>query len=74
MSNFVTTQIFARGTEGFALHTYIWNLVLITLVLLMDRLYLAKLKKNAERRSTESRKSKVLHFVSFKALLYLASL
>ena len=63
--------IFARGAEGFALRTYIWNLVLITLVLLIDRLYLAKLKNNAEKRKAENRKSKVLHFVSFKASLYL---
>ena len=28
--------VFARGTEGFALRTYIWNLVLITLVLLLE--------------------------------------
>jgi len=40
--------IFARGADGFALRTYIWNLVLITLVLLIDRLYLRKLKKNAD--------------------------
>ena len=63
--------IFARGTEGFALRTYIWNLVLITLVLLVDRQYLSKLKKNAEKRKAANRKSKVLHFVSFKASLYL---
>ncbi|MCL2379161.1 MAG: hypothetical protein FWC77_08580 [Defluviitaleaceae bacterium] len=63
--------IFARGTEGFALRTYIWNLVLITLVLLVDRLYLAKLKKNAKKRQTATVKSKVMHFVSFKASLYL---
>ncbi|MCL2365231.1 MAG: hypothetical protein FWC71_11285 [Defluviitaleaceae bacterium] len=53
--------IFARGAEGFALRTYIWNLVLITMVLLVDRLYLAKPKKKVKR----------LHFVSFKASLYL---
>ena len=63
--------IFARGAEGFALRTYIWNLVLITLVLLIDRLYLRKLKMNAEKRRAVNKKSKVLHFVSFKASLYL---
>ena len=63
--------IFARGTEGFALRTYIWNLVLITLVLLIDRLYLVKLKKSAEKRKAANITSKVLHFVSFKASLYL---
>jgi len=63
--------IFSRGAEGFALRTYIWNLVLITLVLLIDRLYLSQLKKNAEKRKAANRKSKVLHFVSFKASLYL---
>jgi len=54
--------IFARGTDGFALRTYIWNLVMIMLVLLFDRKYLAKLKK---------KKSGALYFVSFKASLYL---
>jgi len=63
--------IFARGTEGFALRTYIWNLMLITLVLLMDRLYLSKLKKHAEKRKAAKRKTKVMHFISFKASLYL---
>jgi len=63
--------IFARGAEGFALRTYIWNLALITIVLLIDRLYLFKLKKNAEKRKSAGKKSKVLHFVSFKASLYL---
>ena len=63
--------IFARGSEGFALRTYIWNLVLITLVLLVDRLYLSKLKKNAAKKKAANRKSKVLHFISFKASLYL---
>jgi len=63
--------IFARGAEGFALRTYIWNLILITLVLLIDRLYLRKLKKNAAQRKAEGRKSKTMHFVSFKASLYL---
>ena len=63
--------IFARGAEGFALRTYIWNLVLITLVLLIDNLYLSKLKKSAEKRKMANKKSKVLHFVSFKASLYL---
>ena len=63
--------IFARGAEGFALRTYIWNLALITLVLFVDRLYLSKLKKNAEKRKATNRKSKALHFVSFKASLYL---
>ena len=63
--------IFARGTEGFALRTYIWNLVLITAVLLVDRIYLARLKNNAEERKPTNKKPKVLHFVSFKASLYL---
>ncbi|MCL2527091.1 MAG: hypothetical protein FWE42_01635 [Defluviitaleaceae bacterium] len=63
--------IFARGTEGFALRTYIWNLVLITFVLLIDRQYIAKLKRKAEKRKAADIKSKVLHFVSFKASLYL---
>ncbi|MCL2361581.1 MAG: hypothetical protein FWC73_07200 [Defluviitaleaceae bacterium] len=63
--------IFARGTDGFALRTYIWNLVLITIVLLVDRLYLVKLKKSAEKRVAANRKARVLHFVSFKASLYL---
>jgi len=63
--------IFARGVEGFALRTYIWNLALITIVLLIDRLYLLRLKKSAEKRKSANRKTKVLHFVSFKASLYL---
>lgn len=63
--------VFARGTEGFALRTYIWNLVLITLVLLIDRLYLRKLKNNVMKKETKQRKAKVLHFISFKASLYL---
>jgi len=63
--------VFARGADGFALRTYIWNLVLIVLVLIIDRLYLVKLKKNAEKRAALSKKAKVLHFVSFKASLYL---
>jgi len=63
--------IFSRGSEGFALRTYIWNLTLITLVLLVDRLYLSKLKTNAEKKKALNRTSKVLHFVSFKASLYL---
>ena len=63
--------IFARGAEGFALRTYIWNLALITIVLLIDRLYLLKLKKSAEKRKSANRKYRVLHFVSFKASLYL---
>jgi len=63
--------IFARGTDGFALRTYIWNLVLIALVLIIDKLYIVKLKKNAEKRKAANRKAKVLHFVSFKASLYL---
>jgi len=63
--------IFARGTEGLALRTYIWNLVLIAFVLLIDRLYLSKLKKSAEKRRAAKRKAKVLHFISFKASLYL---
>jgi len=63
--------VFARGTEGFALRTYIWNLVLITLVLLIDRLYLAKLKKKSAKKKRPNQKSKVLHFISFKASLYL---
>jgi len=63
--------IFARGSDGFALRTYIWNLVLITLVLLVDRLYLTKLKENAEKRKATNRRFKILHFVSFKASLYL---
>jgi len=58
--------IFARGADGFALRTYIWNLVLIASVLIIDKLYIVKLKKNAA-----GRKKKVLHFVSFKASLYL---
>jgi len=63
--------IFARGADGFALRTYIWNLVLIALVLLVDKIYLANLKKSAEKRKALNRKSKVLHFISFKASLYL---
>jgi len=63
--------VFARGTDGFALRTYIWNLVLVTVVLLVDRLYLAKLKRNAEKRESANRKARILHFVSFKASLYL---
>jgi len=63
--------IFVRGTAGFALRTYIWNLVLITVVLLVDRLYLAKLKKGAAKRKAKNKKTKVLHFISFKASLYL---
>lgn len=63
--------IFARGTDGFMLRTYIWNLVLIVLVLLTDRVYLSKLKKNAEKRKAANKKTRVLHFISFKASLYL---
>jgi len=63
--------VFARGTDGFALRTYIWNLVLITLVLLVDRRYLAKLKKSTEGKKTTSRRYKLVHFISFKASLYL---
>ena len=63
--------VFARGTDGFALRTYIWNLVLIAFVLLIDRRYLNKLKRSAEKRKAAGRKPKVLHFVSFKASLYL---
>jgi len=63
--------VFARGVEGFALRTYIWNIVLITLVLLVDRLYLVRLKKRADIRKLANRKSKVIHFISFKASLYL---
>jgi len=63
--------IFARGAEGFALRTYIWNLALITIVLLIDKLYLFKLKKSAEKRKAANKKYRVLHFVSFKASLYL---
>ncbi|MCL2840704.1 MAG: hypothetical protein FWE05_08005 [Defluviitaleaceae bacterium] len=63
--------IFARGAEGFALRTYLWNLVLITIVLFVDRFYLAKLKKNAEKREVAKRKFKTFHFISFKASLYL---
>lgn len=63
--------IFARGTEGFALRTYIWNLVLITTVLLVDRVYLTKLKNKAMEKKSSNRQAKVLHFVSFKASLYL---
>jgi len=63
--------IFARGTDGFALRIYIWNLALITLVLLIDRLYLAKLKKKTTKKETPRQKRKVLHFISFKAPLYL---
>jgi len=67
--------IFARGTEGFALRTYIWNLALITLVLFVDRVYLAKLKRRADKRKEASVRASIkvraLHFVSFKASLYL---
>jgi len=63
--------IFARGTDGFMLRTYIWNLVLITAVLLVDRQYIAKLKKRAAKRRASNVKAKVMHFVSFKASLYL---
>ncbi|MCL2838591.1 MAG: hypothetical protein FWE04_05965 [Oscillospiraceae bacterium] len=63
--------IFARGTEGFALRMYIWNLGLIIIVLLIDKIYLTKLKKKAEKRKTENKRYKALYFVSFKASLYL---
>ena len=63
--------IFARGSEGFALRTYIWNLGLIVLVLFVDRTYLSKLRKNSAKRKGKAKKPKVLHFVSFKASLYL---
>jgi len=63
--------IFARGESGFILRTYIWNLAMIILVLLIDRIYLAKLKKKANKRKSENKRAKVLHFVSFKASLYL---
>ena len=59
--------IYARGTEGFALRTYIWNLVMIVVVLFSERIYLARLKK----RKVGTERAKVLHFVSFKASLYL---
>ena len=62
--------VFARGAEGFALRTYIWNLILIAIVLLVDRLYLAKLKRRAAKKQTGA-KPKILHFISFKASLYL---
>lgn len=68
---FTYLGVFARGTEGFALRTYIWNLVLIILVLLIDRLYLNKLRRKASEKDTAKNKAKVLHFVSFKASLYL---
>ena len=61
--------VFARGTEGFALRTYIWNLILIALVLLVDRLYLSKLKSRTAK--NRAKKPKTLHFISFKASLYL---
>ena len=63
--------IFARGTEGYALRTYIWNLVLIVLVLTFERKYLAKVKKNAEKRKLKNKKNGAFYFVSFKASLYL---
>jgi len=63
--------IFARGFEGYAIRTYIWNLGLIALVLSIDRRYLAKLKKNAEKKRGASKKVKVVHFISFKASLYI---
>jgi len=56
--------IFSRGAEGFALRTYVWNLILIIVVLFADRLYLHRIK-------TKKRKAKRMHFVSFKASLYL---
>ena len=34
--------VFARGTDGFALRTYLWNLVLIALVLIIDKIYISK--------------------------------
>jgi len=63
--------IFARGTDGFALRTYVWNLFIIAFVLIIDRIYIAKLKKKAEERRGVNKRGKVLHFVSFKASLYL---
>jgi len=63
--------IFARGSEGFALRTYIWNLVLITMVLFVDKIYLSRLRASTKKRNALNKKSKVLHFVSFKASLYL---
>ena len=56
-----------RSAYSFALR----NLLLIALVLLIDKIYLATIKKNAEKRKAANRKSKVLHFISFKASLYL---
>ena len=63
--------VFARGTDGFALRTYIWNILLIIIVLFVDRRYLIKIKRNAEKRGSHDKKTKMLHFVSFKASLYL---
>jgi len=63
--------VFARGTDGYALRTYIWNLVLIVIVLIVDKVYIAKLRKNAANKQTTAKPSKVLHFISFKASLYL---
>ena len=63
--------IFARGTEGFALRTYIWNLILIVIVLIVDKVYISKLRKSADYKKPSVKPSKVLHFISFKASLYL---
>jgi len=63
--------IFARGTEGFMLRTYIWNLVLIVAVLIIDKVYLSKLKKNSEKQKNTNKKPRAMHFISFKASLYL---
>jgi len=63
--------IFARGVEGYALRTYIWNLLLIVLVLTFERKYLAKVKQSEKKRKLKNKKPGAFYFVSFKASLYL---
>jgi len=63
--------IFTRGTEGFALRTYIWNLALIVIVLIVDKVYLAMMRKKANSKKSTTKSPKIFHFISFKASLYL---
>ena len=63
--------VFARGTDGFALRTYLWNLVLIALVLIIDKIYISKVRNNAMNRKQSDKKARVKHFISFKASLYI---
>ena len=63
--------VFARGPDASALRTYIWNLVLIALVLIIDKVYISKVRNSANERKQSNRKIRVKHFISFKASLYI---